>query len=107
MVSCTFGCDIHEIYPDDKLAKRIPARPFEIPYRCLLPKSLRGLILAGRSISGTHEAHASYRVTGTCMGLGQAAGLAAAMATTAGITPDEVNGPELRAALKQRGVRFL
>ena len=48
VVSCTFGCDIHEIYPDDKLVKRIPARPFEIPYRCLLPKSLRGLILAGR-----------------------------------------------------------
>ena len=107
VVSCSFGCDIHEIYPDDKLARRIPAQPFEIPYRCLLPKALRGLLLAGRSISGTHEAHASYRVTGTCMGMGQAAGLAAAMATTAGIRPDEIDGPQLRAVLKQRGVRFL
>lgn len=106
VVSCSFGCDIHEIYPDDNLAHRIPAKPFEIPYRCLLPKSVRGLLLAGRCISGTHEAHASYRVTGTCMGMGQAAGLAAAMATAARVTPDEVDGRELRAALEQRGVRF-
>jgi len=107
VVSCAFGCDIHEIYPDDKLAHRISAKPFEIPYRCLVPKSVRGLLFAGRCISGTHEAHASYRVTGTCMGLGQAAGLAAAMATAARATPDEVDGRELRAALEQRGVNFL
>jgi len=107
VVSCAFGCDIHEIYPDDKLAHRIPAKPFEIPYRCLVPKSVRGLLFAGRCISGTHEAHASYRVTGTCMGLGQAAGLAAAMATAARATPDEVDGRDLRAALEQRGVNFL
>jgi hypothetical protein len=107
VVSCAFGCDIHEIYPDDKLAHRIPAKPFEIPYRCLLPKSLRGLLFAGRCISGTHEAHASYRVTGTSMGLGQAAGLAAAMAIDAHATPDEIDGRDLRAALEKRGVRFL
>lgn len=107
VVSCGFGCDIHEIYPDDKLAHRIPAKPFEIPYRCMVPKSVRGLLFAGRCISGTHEAHASYRVTGTCMGMGQAAGLAAAIATAAKTTPDELDGRELRAALEQRGVRFL
>jgi hypothetical protein len=107
VVSCAFGCDIHEIYPDDKLAHRIPAQPFEIPYRCLVPQSLRGLLFAGRCISGTHEAHASYRVTGTCMGLGQAAGLAAAMAMKAQAAPDEIDGSDLRAALEQRGVQFL
>jgi hypothetical protein len=107
VVSCAFGCDIHEIYPDDKLAHRIPAKPFEIPYRCLVPKSVRGLLFAGRCISGTHEAHASYRVTGTCMGLGQAAGLAAAMATKGRTTPDEIDGRDLRAALEQRGAKFL
>lgn len=107
VVSCAFGCDIHEIYPDDKLAHRIPAKPFEIPYRCLVPKRVRGLLFAGRCISGTHEAHASYRVTGTCMGLGQAAGLAAAMAAAARATPDEIDGRVLRAALDERGVKFL
>lgn len=107
VTSCAFGCDIHEIYPDDTHARRIPAKPFEIPYRCLLPKSIKGLLFAGRCISGTHEAHASYRVTGTCMAMGQAAGLAAAMAVGRGVTPDEINGRDLRAALKDRGAQFL
>ena len=107
VTSCAFGCDIHEIYPDDTHARRIPAKPFEIPYRCLLPKSIKGLLFAGRSISGTHEAHASYRVTGTCMAMGQAAGLAAALAAGRGVAPDEINGRELRATLEDRGVQFL
>ncbi|MHB8898663.1 MAG: FAD-dependent oxidoreductase [Thermoguttaceae bacterium] len=107
VVSCAFGCDIHEIYPDDQLAHRIPAKPFEIPFRCLVPKSIGGLLLAGRCISGTHEAHASYRVTGTCMGLGQAAGLAAAMATASRTSADQIDGRQLRAALQKRGVKFL
>jgi hypothetical protein len=107
VTSCAFGCDIHEIYPDDTHAHRIPARPFEIPYRCLLPKSVTGLLFAGRCISGTHEAHASYRVTGTCMAMGQAAGLVAAMAARSGVTPDQIEGRKLRAALEKRDVQFL
>jgi len=107
VTSCAFGCDIHEIYPDDPHAHRIPAKPFEIPYRCLLPKSVCGLLFAGRCISGTHEAHASYRVTGTCMAMGQAAGLAAAVAVRSGTTPDQIDGRQLRSALKDRGVQFL
>lgn len=107
VTSCAFGCDIHEIYPDDPHAHRIRAKPFEIPYRCLLPKSAEGLLFAGRCISGTHEAHASYRVTGTCMAMGQAAGLAAAMAARSGLTPGEIDGRKLRTALEERGVQFL
>jgi hypothetical protein len=107
VTSCAFGCDIHEIYPGDTHARRIRAKPFEIPYRCLLPKSLKGLLFAGRCISGTHEAHASYRVTGTCMAMGQAAGLAAATAADRGVAPDEIDGCELRATLEDRGVQFL
>ena len=73
----------------------------------MLPESLRGLLFAGRCISGTHEAHASYRVTGTCMAMGQAAGLAAAMAAAEGKSPDEIDGAALRHALAQRGVGLL
>jgi hypothetical protein len=107
VTSCAFGCDIHEIYPHDTHARRIAAKPFEIPYRCLLPKSMTGLLFAGRCISGTHEAHTSYRVTGTCMAMGQAAGLAAAMAARDGVTPDPIDGGKLRAALEERDVQFL
>jgi hypothetical protein len=73
----------------------------------LLPKSVTGLLFAGRCISGTHEAHASYRVTGTCMAMGQAAGLAAAMAARSGVTPGQIDGRQLRAALEEREVQFL
>ena len=82
-------------------------RPYEIPYRCLVPETVGGMLFAGRCISGTHEAHASYRVTGTCMAMGQAAGLAAAMAAAEGESPDKLDGRAVRTALKNRDVGFL
>lgn len=89
------------------LTKATTVRPYEIPYRTLLPESLRGLLFAGRCISGTHEAHASYRVTGTCTAMGQAAGLAAAMAAADGTTPDRIDGRMLHQALRKREVGFV
>ena len=103
---CAFGCDIHEIYPDDPHSQRIAAKPFQIPYRCLVPKTLDGLLFAGRSISGTHEAHASYRVTGTCMAKGQAAGLAAAVATNQNLSLARLDGKTLRKELEHRGANL-
>ena len=43
--------------------------PYDIPLRCLIPKSIDGLVLAGRCISGTHRAHASYRVMSIFMAI--------------------------------------
>lgn len=51
-----------------------------IPYRSLLPGGLENVIVAGRSLSATHEAQAALRVTANCFSMGQAAGIAAAMA---------------------------
>lgn len=106
VVSCTFGCDIHEIYPGDKHRFRCDVQRYEIPYRCMTPSGLDGLLFAGRCISGSHEAHASYRVTGTCFGMGQAAGLAAAEAAQTGLSVRHIDGVRLRADLEERGVRF-
>lgn len=102
-----FGVDIHDVTPGAKSAHGTKVRPYEIPYRCLLPESVGGLLFAGRCISGTHEAHASYRVTGTCMAMGQAAGLAAAMAAAENKSPEQIDGPSLRRALETRGTGFL
>ena len=99
-----FGVDIHDVKPGEKSAHGARIKPYEIPYRCLVPESLGGLLFAGRCISGTHEAHASYRVTGTCMAMGQAAGLAAAMAVREGKSPEQIDGPTLRRALEARQV---
>ncbi|MBI4682727.1 MAG: FAD-dependent oxidoreductase [Nitrospirae bacterium] len=51
---------------------------YEIPFRCLKVKGLSNLLCAGRCISVTREALGSTRVMGTCMSLGEQAGLAAA-----------------------------
>ena len=55
---------------------------YDIPYRCLYSKNIKNLFLAGRAISVTHMAFGSTRVMGTCAVVGQAAGTAAAIATT-------------------------
>lgn len=53
---------------------------YDIPYRSIVPKNIDNLLLAGRCISTTHEAQATTRLTPSCMALGQAAGVAAAIA---------------------------
>lgn len=53
-----FPIDIHE--PDQgKQTNIVVDRPYEIPYRCLLPSGCANLLLSGRNISGSHEAFAS------------------------------------------------
>ena len=105
----TFPLDVHEVNPKDKVrsSRIVKTMPYEIPLRSLLPAGLEGLLVAGRCISGTHEAHASYRVTGTCMGMGQAAGLAAALAAAENVPPASLVGGALKPALLQRGVGLL
>jgi glycine/D-amino acid oxidase-like deaminating enzyme len=109
VAACAFGVDIHEPAPGTGVPSGHGARmlPYEIPYRCLVPADLDGLLVAGRCISGTHEAHASYRVTGTCVATGQAAGLAAAWSSARAIPPSQIDGAELRGALVEYGVQLL
>ncbi|MBQ9940541.1 MAG: FAD-dependent oxidoreductase [Clostridia bacterium] len=57
-----------------------PGEWYEIPYRCLIPKGMRNLLVAGRCISSTHEAQSSYRIMPFCCELGQAAGTAVVVA---------------------------
>jgi hypothetical protein len=53
---------------------------YTIPYRCLVPDGVSNLLAAGRCLSATREGFASARVIGPCMGEGQAAALAVAVA---------------------------
>ncbi len=105
----TFPLDVHEVNPaEPSRSSRIHAtRPYEIPYRAILPRGIEGLLVAGRCISGSHEAHASYRVTGICMGTGQAAGLAAAMAAAENCLPSQLSGEKIRDELAQRKAGLL
>lgn len=56
-----------------------PGQYYTVPYRCLYPIGSRNLLVAGRCISSTHEAQASYRIMPFCCCLGEAAGAAAAI----------------------------
>ena len=77
---------------------------YDIPYRCLVPLKVDGLICAGRDISATHLALASVRVMGPAMCLGEAAGKAAALCARDGVQPRELDVRKLRQALLDEGV---
>lgn len=72
---------------------------YQLPYRTLIPKESKNLLVAGRCLSATHHAHASMRSMGQCMAMGQAAGTAASLALNNDCTPREVNIKELRDVL--------
>jgi glycine/D-amino acid oxidase-like deaminating enzyme len=76
---------------------------YGIPYRCLLPSAVEGLLVAGRCFSATHDAHASARSMATCMAMGQAAGTAAALAVASGTTPRSIKVEALRQSLAEDG----
>ena len=75
--------------------------PFGIPYRCLYSKNIDNLMFAGRNISCTHAGLSSSRVMSTCAILGQAAGTAASIAVSRGITPRAIYTDGLVPELQQ------
>ena len=98
------GAPIEDLASPDTRWVHVPdGGAYGIPWRCLLPEGLDNVAVAGRCLSATHAAHASARSMGTCMALGQAAGLAAATAVAAGEHVSAVDGAALRLALGSRG----
>ena len=76
----------------------------DIPYRCLLPKRVEGLLMAGRCVSADKVAIGSIRVTAPCMAMGQAAGTAAALAAKSGTAPRALDMSAVRRELLADGV---
>ena len=100
-----YPIDIHNPRGSGTTTQRLaPGASYEIPYRCLVPKAVDDLLVAGRCISTTHEALASTRLTPTVMTLGQAAGTAAALSLQSGVTPRALDVAALRARLIRDGV---
>lgn len=107
ITTVSFAMDIH--HPDNggQSALRVGANRrgvYDIPYRALIPRGLDQVLVAGRCISGSHEAHASYRVKGPCMAMGQAAGVAAALAVRDGVSVRDLEITVLREELFTQGV---
>ena len=77
---------------------------FEIPYGCLVPLEVEGLVAAGRIISQTHEADMWTRGMYCCVMTGQCAGVAAALAVRDGVAPRRLSVPALQRELRRQGL---
>jgi hypothetical protein len=81
----------------------VPETWFEVPFRSLLVRGFHNLLVAGRCISASHEAQGAIRTMPTCAGLGQAAGVAAALAARSEIPLREIDVADLQAGLAAQG----
>ena len=95
-VHCLDGAGLDQT---GKQAEFKQTKGYTIPYGCLLPKKLKGLILAGRCISGTHIAHSDYRAMPICLAVGEAAGVAAALAISKKCLPEDIPAKEIQKVL--------
>ncbi len=100
----SFNFDVHNITGAglDKTGaqKHFPQKKgYTIPYGCLVPKSIDGLLLSGRNISGTHMAHSNYRVMPICVGIGEAGGAAASLAVKKQLKPREIDPKDIQRIL--------
>ena len=103
----SYPVDIHNPQGRGTILKHLPSgKAYDIPIRCLLPKDIENLLVAGRCISGTHEALSSYRVMPICMATGQAAGVLAALAAKKTCTPREVPIKLVQQVLTDQGANL-
>jgi hypothetical protein len=101
---CAYPVDIHDpVGTRGRLEGLAQGNFYDIPYRCLVPRNVDNLLVAGRPISADHEAAASARVIPPCYATGQAAGTAAALAVNQGVSPREVEVEALRRLLVAHG----
>jgi len=107
IVRASYNIDIHNPTGEGTVLKKIPEGDwYEVPYRSLVPKRPSNLLVGGRPISATHEAHSSLRVMPIVMGIGQAAGVAAALSVKGGCEPIEVEPKRLKEKLNEQGAQL-
>ncbi len=105
-VRATFNVDIHAVsrQANEKAAYHnagVKTKPYDIPLRAMIAKDVDGLMMAGRCISGDFIAHASYRVTGNAVAMGEATGVVAALAAQSKRLPHAVAWQEASPVLER------
>jgi 2-polyprenyl-6-methoxyphenol hydroxylase-like FAD-dependent oxidoreductase len=103
IAQCSYPIDIHDPQGPRGRLEGIRADHYEIPYRCLVPRQVDNLLVAGRPISADHEGAASARVIPPCYATGQAAGTAACLSIQQGVTPRSLDVGLLRKTLRGQG----
>lgn len=100
---CAYNMDIHSGI-DESINLTVVEKAFGIPYECMVPRNIDGLLLSGRTISVDSMVYAAVRVMGPCLAIGEAAGAAAALAIEQEKNVADLDVQELRLILKQNGV---
>ncbi|NLN65771.1 MAG: FAD-dependent oxidoreductase [Clostridiaceae bacterium] len=96
-----YPIDIHSSNENGLVFQKVPT--YGISYGCLVPLQCNNLLVAGRSISATHEAMASTRLMAQCMAMGEAAGTAAFICVENGCFTRDVDVSKLRSILDFHG----
>ena len=99
---CSHPIDIHSVQRDKQHCQFL-AKAAYVPYRALIAENFPNLIVAGRSLSASKEAFASLRVQASCMGMGQAAGVAAGLCVKDNVAVQDINIKQLVARLVEIG----
>ena len=103
----SIGCGGHHIdsdtVPAEIRAMSMDHWRFHVPYSIMLPEKIKNMLVAGRAASASKMASGAIRVSVCCMEMGEAAGVAAAMAAKEGISPDEIDIKSLRKILVDGG----
>lgn len=106
----TFGIDVHDVWSNtnhpnagpvvEEVRKRRKegVKPYDIPLGALIAADVEGLMMAGRCISGDFIAHASYRVTGNAVPMGEAAAKASIASLKLGKMPHEISWSQAKSA---------
>jgi hypothetical protein len=81
-----------------------PKDAYDIPYRCLVPRKVDNLLVAGRCSSVDFIALGATRSMPTCMSMGEAAGAAAALSVREKVRPRDLNVDLLQQCLREQGV---
>ena len=97
-----YKIDIHS-GTDNTTVFRNVEEPYGIPYGCLVSDQVENLMFAGRCVSMDAPSLASVRVMPHCMCMGQAAGIAAAMALENHASPAAVDVAALQSKLLAAG----
>ena len=101
---CTYPVDIHNPRGTGTVLKVIPPGDYyEVPYGCIVPQKIENLTIGGRPISADIAAHSSLRIMPTACSIGQAAGIAAALAIKNNTVPGKLDGILVREELKKAG----
>ena len=107
IVRVNYPVDIHNPSGTGTILRHLgPDEYYEIPYGCIVPPAVKNLLVGCRGISVDHALHSSMRVMPPVCSIGQAAGMAAAMAVEKNCAPEALEGVEVRKALRKFGANI-